>query len=484
MSLTGAMSNAMGGLNAAARSAQVVSTNLANAMTTGYARRSLALSGTSQYSHGGVRVDGIVRHVNPVLLSEARLADAELGNAMVKNGFYTRLESVLGTPDQTTSLTGLMASFEASLVAAAGSPNSTTHLSSIANDASQFVKALNDASSSIQSMRSEADRNIATMVDRMNELLQQTEDLNAKIASAQSQGLDTSSLLDARQAAVDEISALVPVRTVDRPNGGIALYSTSGALLLDGKAAEIEFSQTSTITPYMTQDNGQLSGLTINGIPVRTDSSNGALSGGALGAQFAIRDEQAIEAQAQLDEVARDFILRFQGDAVDPTLGAGDAGLFTDGGGFFIDGDEVGLAGRIALNELVDPNGANEVWRIRDGLGATAPGEEGDASLLNGLVDALREPIVNSSGILGTSAMSASELTSQFMSNMSTQRVRSDEALSFAATQQANLAEMLAADGVDSDYEMQQLLLVEQAYAANARVISAVDEMMQTLLRI
>jgi flagellar hook-associated protein 1 FlgK len=39
------------------------------------------------------------------------------------------------------------------------------------------------------------------------------------------------------------------------------------------------------------------------------------------------------------------------------------------------------------------------------------------------------------------------------------------------------------ADGVDSDAEMQRLLQYEQAYAANARVIRAIDEMINYLLR-
>ena len=39
-------------------------------------------------------------------------------------------------------------------------------------------------------------------------------------------------------------------------------------------------------------------------------------------------------------------------------------------------------------------------------------------------------------------------------------------------------------DGVDTDAELQRLLLIEQAYAANARMIETVDDMMQALLRI
>jgi flagellar hook-associated protein 1 FlgK len=38
--------------------------------------------------------------------------------------------------------------------------------------------------------------------------------------------------------------------------------------------------------------------------------------------------------------------------------------------------------------------------------------------------------------------------------------------------------------GVDTDQELQKLLVIENAYAANARVIQTVDEMLDLLLRI
>ena len=38
--------------------------------------------------------------------------------------------------------------------------------------------------------------------------------------------------------------------------------------------------------------------------------------------------------------------------------------------------------------------------------------------------------------------------------------------------------------GVDSDEELSQLILIEQAYAANARMLQVVDELMETLLRL
>ena len=41
----------------------------------------------------------------------------------------------------------------------------------------------------------------------------------------------------------------------------------------------------------------------------------------------------------------------------------------------------------------------------------------------------------------------------------------------------------LLRDGVDTDDEIQLLLQIEQAYAANARVLVAVDEMINQILR-
>ena len=57
-------------------------------------------------------------------------------------------------------------------------------------------------------------------------------------------------------------------------------------------------------------------------------------------------------------------------------------------------------------------------------------------------------------------------------------------ALSFSAASFHEMSQAELADGVDTDAELQHLMLVEQAYAANARMIQVVEEMMDTLLRL
>ena len=62
MGLSTTLSNALTGLNAASRGADVVSQNIANARTQGYARREVNLSAQSLGGNGaGVRVDAVTR---------------------------------------------------------------------------------------------------------------------------------------------------------------------------------------------------------------------------------------------------------------------------------------------------------------------------------------------------------------------------------------------------------------------------------------
>ena len=357
MSISSALSSALTGLTAASRSASTVSSNLANVMTPGYGRREISLSSRAIGGMSGVTVNGIMRDVDQNTVSDRRLADSALGEATKQLEFHSRLENLLGTPQDEHALTTKLARFETSLVNAASMPESQTRLEAVSQSASDVADSFQNISSGIQQMREEADDNINALVDRLNELLIQAKDLNLGISRALAQGADIAGLEDHRQQVVDAIAEIVPVRQVSRDREAVALYTTGGAILLDGTAAEIEFSRTNVIMPHMTEANGMLSGLTINGVAVRTGSEDGALRGGALSAEFEIRDELAVEAQTELDATARDLIERFQDPTVDTTLAVGAAGLFTDAGAAFAAADEVGISGRISLNALVSQQG-------------------------------------------------------------------------------------------------------------------------------
>ena len=269
-------------------------------------------------------------------------------------------------------------------------------------------------------------------------------------------------------------------------NEKVPLGTTGGletvAVLLDGKESVFEFTPVNTLVPEMTQASGGLSGLTLNGRPMATAGETSLVLGGTLAGLFAVRDELAVQGQARLDAVARDLVERFGAAGLDTTLAPGDAGLFTDNGGTFDPLDEVGLSSRIALNAAVDPQAGGQVWRMRDGLGTAAPGATGDASLLIALSDALTAARPTSSTALPAGSRSLAGLASNILSFASSDRLTAETEQAFSAARYASLDEIEKAGGVDTDQELQSLLVIEKNYAANAKVIQAVDEMIKTLL--
>lgn len=204
--------------------------------------------------------------------------------------------------------------------------------------------------------------------------------------------------------------------------------------------------------------------------------------GGKLDALFRIRDTHAVDLQTSVDGFARDLLERFEDPNIDPTLGGSDPALFTDNGGKLDITDEIGLAGRISVSGLVDPEKGGDLWRLRDGIGAAAIGDAGDATLLRRLADALRSERIPSSGGFIAATRSASGLSSDLLSRAGAGRQNAESDLSYAAARQQSLRAVELQNGVDSDHEIQQLLVVEQAYSANARVVRAVDEMIEELL--
>lgn len=484
MTISSALNSAMSGLQAASRASGLVSNNIANALTPGYARRTLSVSSSTVGNIGGVQINGVVRQIDMQVIADRRLAGAEFGYRATTSDYLNRIEDFIGTPDQQDSLSGRLAGFESTLILASSRPDAVERLDSAALSARDLANSINSIGDGIQAARTDADRSIAAQVDRLNQALQGVQQLNASITASMAQQNDTSGLLDQRRVLIDEISEIVPVRVVDRDNGTIALYSTGGGILLDGRAAEIGFEPSNIVNEFMSVSDGSLSGLTVNGFSVNTSSVNGRLHGGTLGAQFEIRDELAPEAQTQIDALARDMIERFESGTVDPSLAPGQPGLFTDQGAALDPTLELGLARRISLNALVDPTAAGETWRLRDGLGAVAPGNSGDATLLNALSDALTETRVPLSGSYGAAPLSAAGVATGLSSQIGSYRLREDQQLSFASAQYYELSEIELANGVDTDVELQNLMVIEQAYAANARVIETVDEMFDTLLRI
>ncbi|MCB2136533.1 MAG: flagellar hook-associated protein FlgK [Rhodobacteraceae bacterium] len=482
MGLSTSLQNALTGLTASARSAEVISSNVANVLTAGYARRELHLSAQSLGGTGaGVHVDGVTRAVNQTVLADRRLADADAGNASTRTDFLAAIEDRIGQPGEAGSLSERIAALEAAFVQAASRPDSQARLQDIVNAATGLAAHLNTLSDGVRQARMDADDSIARQVEALNQNLVRIDELNAAILAQRAAGRDATALMDQRQTLVDRVAEIVPVREVARDNDQISLFTAGGAILLEGNPAVIGFAPVGVVTADMTLASGALSGLTINGMPVPS-GDNGVLGGGTLGAMLAIRDDLAPDVQGQLDALARDLIERFEDPAVDPTLLPGQPGLFTDRGAALDPLLEAGLAGRIQLNAIVDPATGGALWHLRHGIGATGAGDVGDATLILAMNDAMAAARVPSSGAFVGSARSASGLAADVLSQVAVARQDAEARQAYTVARQEALTDLHLQDGVDTDAELQNLLLVEQAYSANARVIRTIDDLIQQLI--
>lgn len=475
MTLGLALSNALSGLRATSRMAEVISANLANALTEGYGRRAVDLSAASLGGRGaGVRIDGISRGVDAGLLADRRGAEALLESRKPLTAALKGLEGDWGAEGD--RLADRIAALEAALVSASADPGSDTRLGAVLTRLEAVVSSLNEAGAAVQRRRAEADAAIAREVGEVNAALADLAALNTDIAHALGRGEDATALLDRRQVLVDRVARAIPVREMERPGGAIALVTPQGAVLLEGsRAARIGFDPAPVITASMTREGGALSGLTLDGRPLGEGA--GSLSGGSLAAQFDLRDRILPEQAAALDRVAADLLARLA--EADSTLAPGQPGLLTDAGGWPT--GEPGLAGRLAVHAAVDPARGGALWRLRDGVGAAAPGPSGAAGQIDAWIAALDAPRPL---VPGARPASAAGHAADLAAGLSGARLTAEEAEGFAAARWSALREAELAGGVDSDAELQLLLRVEQAYAANARLIAAVDEMMARLLEI
>jgi flagellar hook-associated protein 1 len=482
MTLISALSNAVSGLNASARMAEVVSSNLANSLTEGYGRRGVDLAAAQLGNIGtGVRVVGVTRFVDAGLLADRRLTDATRAGDQRSTALLVRLEQNLGGVDDPTSLAARFANFERALITAAGDPASPARLAEAVSRLTDLAATLQSQTRSIQTLRQDADAAIAKDVAALNSGILQVDALNKDIQRITVSGNDPSGLLDQRQTIIDRLAEIVPLREIRQENGMVSLITTNGVALLDGIAAEFSFDRTATITADMTIATGALAGLMRNGVPVDPATGIGRMGGGSLGAAFTLRDQDLVATQTMLDEIAADLIARFQDPANDATITSGTAGLLTDQGGPLDLLDLAGLAGRITVNAAIDPTQSGDPSLLRDGLNATTSGPSGDSRQLSRWRDSLADLRSDSPGTLPRSAAGR---IAEFTADIGARRLMAEESLSFSTAKWDRLRLAELANGVDTDTELQILLQVEKAYAANAKVLQTADTMLQRLLEI
>ncbi len=489
MSISSALQNALSGLTATSKLAEITAGNLANALTDGYGRQVVSL--TSEVTGGlgtGVAIAGVTRAASPELTSARRRADGELALGQAQFDALGRLERSLGAVGSADSLTARITEFEAALRQLAETPELAPRQAAAAAAASDVAIKLNQISTEGARVRQTADDEIARQVTEVNGALSKIARLNRQIQIFATSGRETASLVDQRERLIDRVASIVPIREQMRANGVVELTTAQGLVLADTRAQQIEFTPSQVITPAMRFDGGTgaLGGLTLNGVDISPGGPGSqAITGGSLAGLFAVRDRIVPEFSDRADALAADLIGRLTAPGLDPTLAPGDPGLFTDAGAAYDPANLAGLAGRIRLNAAADPRAGGDPALLRDGIGAVAPGPAANGTLPRAMLDALTA-LVATTPVPGLpAALSLAREAEGLAELTATDRVSAEtDVAGFSSSREILAAAEAGKIGVDSDAEMQALIQIEQAYAANVQVIQAASRMLDQLLEI
>ncbi len=379
-----------------------------------------------------------------------------------------------GGPD---SLQSRVQKLDAALVALADTPESPVNREEAVAAASGVARKLNMLSGEVVRLRADLDAEIARQVAQVNAAVKRIEGLNREIEAAQATGQDATGLEDERQRQVDIVNRIVPIRSSPDRGPGRLMSAAGGGVLADTNGVPLAFETTAA-----TDGTGPMGGLRL-GPSDATPPGSALLGGGSLEALFRARDAFAPDMASKLDAAAADFVTRFQ-DLPGWTAAVSGEGLFVDGSaGYLAAGaPTAGLAGRIAVNADLDPAAGGNPALIAGGAfgGRTDPADAASYPAL------LREAMQARPADGATPArQSATAAIAALGAGAEAAAARAETEAGFARGAAAALRDTeIGRQGVDTDAELRDLLVIERAYAANARVLQAVDDMMRRLLEI
>lgn len=299
MSLDIALNNALTGLRTVQSALQITSNNVTNANTDGYSRKSaqqvsLVLAGQG----AGVSITDVTREVNDNLLRQLRNYTSMIGQLTVNSDFFQRTQQIFGTLSSSSSLTAGLSDLSTAVEALATSPEDPTRQAAAITAAVALTQRFNDASDSIQQLRTEADQGIATSVNAINLDLGKIADLNDQIATNYASNMPTADLLDQRDLALTDLSQQMDFTTFTRSNGEIVIVSGGGRVLLDGTAPTLTHSPVAAADPSVTYP-GAIDGINFNGVDITSD-----IHSGKLAALIDMRDTTLPNLQTQIDSLA------------------------------------------------------------------------------------------------------------------------------------------------------------------------------------
>ncbi len=465
MSTFGGLSTAYTGLAAARAGIDTIGQNMANVNTEGYTRQRVSQSSNGSLAGigpldtlfrggTGVTVDMIQRLGDALLESRVRGASASSGYASMTSTVQNALETALNEPGD-NGIAASLASFWSSwqnMSRHPGDPSAAGVVIEAASSLSaRIAQGYQDAVDTYSATRSQAEG----MVVQVNAIATQVAALNDQIRQATAAGQSPNEMLDKRAQLTTTLANLTGATVVDRADGAADVLVGGNPLVTGAK----------THTLVLT---GAANLKDANTVPVQLEWSNhpgtsAALSGGALAAAVGALAPGTANSGGSIVSAAENYSalatqLATQVNAIHST-GATTAG--TTGLNFF----SFAAGKPAALGLTIIPTDAS-------GIAAGTPGKGG---LDGSMADAI--------AALGTSSTGPDVTWSNFVVRVGIATAKAtDQASTASKAADSASAKLLSETSVDMDEETTNLITYQHAYQGAARVMTAIDEMLDTLI--
>jgi flagellar hook-associated protein 1 FlgK len=310
MSLSQALSNAVAGLRVNSLGLGLVSSNVANAQTPGYVRKTLnQVESDSGTGASSVNTTGVNRELDTFLQQQIRTEQSGATYADLQASILQSLQSLYGAPGSDGTLESNFNNLTSAVQALSTTPDSSSSRQGVVSAAQSLAQQLNALSKGVQNLRSQAENGISNSVRAANQSLSQIYNLNQKLQSLSSTDPASAALQDQRDQAIDQLSQLIDIRVV--PNGNqVQIFTNSGQQLVGSQLATLSFNAQPTVTPDA-QWNADPSKRGVGTLTLNYPNGgsvdllqNGSIRSGAIAAYVKLRDETLVQAQTQLDEFA------------------------------------------------------------------------------------------------------------------------------------------------------------------------------------
>ena len=458
MSTFSGLNTAFTGLTAARRGLDVVGQNVANVNTPGYTRQRVVTSAApapapagrfpSGVSVGqGVGVDGIARLGNLQLDARVRSTAAVSGFTAVRANAWTAIEQGLNEPGA-NGISASLQEFSAAWQGVANRPGDNASAAVLIDQATEVARKLRSGYDGVAEQWNTLRAGLQDMAAELNATAGQVAELNTRIRSTLAAGGTANELLDQRSALTTTLAALSGATVRETGDGMVDVLVDGNALVTGGTARQLEVSGDRTLGA----GTGPVIIWSHRGEGQDARASVGGEMGGAVSMLASAGAGGGLAAAGE----SYDAVARQLADSVNALHRGG----HTPGG-------DTGL-------EFFSFDPANPARSLavvpRDAAGI-ASGAAGKGPLDTSVADAISR--LGSAGqawasfVTATGAAARTELQQASLASVAA-----------GGAQDAQLAHA----SVDLDEENVNLLAYQHAYQGAARVMTAIDEMLDTLI--